>query len=159
MKRYGHQIIACLAGAILCSVSCALFASAADDAASSAVLMRKTGAQMYCQGFRFTGRMLPGEKISRRLLIEVHIVSSRDQIPYMKEREELYGCAGPKNDIWVIGNRTAAGVIVNELVLGHELLHLLNRACPVIVNPDELYGKILDSPEKPGNDREGEINE
>ena len=71
----------------------------------------------------------------------VHIVGSRLLFNWddAKEAESgIGGYASSENVIWVFGKTVNGKIIVNEAVLGHELLHLLNWTNPKVANPDTL---------------------
>lgn len=66
--------------------------------------------------------------------LTVHIVGSREQFP--SDSPYLMGlCRG--NEIWVLGRKTPDGKIyVNEGILGHEMLHVLQHNDVSFLNPD-----------------------
>ena len=71
----------------------------------------------------------------------VHIVGSRLLFNWddAKEAESgIGGYASNENVIWVFGKTVNGKIIINEAVLGHELLHLLNWTNPKVANPDKL---------------------
>lgn len=48
------------------------------------------------------------------------------------------GYATSNNEIYILGKRLGGIIIVNQVILGHELRHLLNFKNPEISDPDEL---------------------
>ncbi len=73
--------------------------------------------------------------------VKVVIVGSRDQFQWKKataEGSSIIGYATPKNEIWVFGKRLNGKIVINEAIIGHELVHLLNFKNPAVANPDKL---------------------
>ena len=50
------------------------------------------------------------------------------------------GAANTNNEIWVVGRCSDKGIILNQMILGHELQHLLNFEDRRIADPDETHG-------------------
>ena len=62
--------------------------------------------------------------------VTVHILC-RDSM-----KKPTAGLANTDNEIWVIGRRGKNGIILNDMIGGHEWRHLLNWEDPRIANPD-----------------------
>jgi hypothetical protein len=50
----------------------------------------------------------------------------------------VVGYATSNNEIWVFGKVVKGKIVVNQAVLGHELVHLLQFKDPRVANPDKL---------------------
>lgn len=73
--------------------------------------------------------------------VKVIIVGDREQFQWKKaaaKDSSIIGYATPNNEIWVFGKVVDGKVVVNEAVIGHELMHLLNFNDATIANPDRL---------------------
>lgn len=74
------------------------------------------------------------ENIMIPIRVMIHIVPGTQDMPC---GPAAVGCASG-GDIYVIGYRHKGQIIVNQAILGHELMHLLNWENRDIVNPDTL---------------------
>ena len=73
--------------------------------------------------------------------VKVHIVGHRQYFNYQKAAaygSPVVGYATSNNEIWLFGRFVKGKVVVNQAVLGHELMHLLNFKNPKIADPDRL---------------------
>jgi len=73
--------------------------------------------------------------------IKIIIVGSKQNYKneLMQLRKPAGYCIVLKNEIYLIGKRTKNNkIIINQFVLGHELMHLLNFNDQKITNPDEI---------------------
>jgi hypothetical protein len=73
--------------------------------------------------------------------VKVHIVGHRQFFNYKKAAaygSPVAGYATSNNEIWLFGKSVRGKVVVNQAILGHELMHLLNFKNPKIANPDRL---------------------
>ena len=74
--------------------------------------------------------------------VKVHIINRRKFFKWDKGSaygSPVTGYATKKgNEIFIFGKKVKGKIIINEVILGHELNHLLNNENPKIVNPDKL---------------------
>ena len=73
--------------------------------------------------------------------VTVHIVGSRNQFDWniaAAYGSPVAGYANTKNEIWVFGKVVNGKIVLNQAILGHELMHLLNFKNPIIADPDKL---------------------
>jgi hypothetical protein len=73
--------------------------------------------------------------------VKIHIVGHRQYFNYKKAAaygSPVVGYATSNNEIWLFGRYVKGRVVVNQAVLGHELMHLLNFKNPKIADPDRL---------------------
>ncbi len=100
------------------------------------------------QGFRLTQKAFesypetPGlYEVVELKNIKIHIVGNRHDFNWQYASafgSPVQGYATRNNEIWVIGKRLNDKIIVNQVVLGHELNHLLNFEKQGFANPDNL---------------------
>jgi hypothetical protein len=73
--------------------------------------------------------------------VKVHIVGHRQFFHYKRAAaygSPVVGYATSNNEIWIFGKVVRGRVVINQAVLGHELMHLLNFRNPRIADPDQL---------------------
>lgn len=73
--------------------------------------------------------------------VKVVIVGDREQFEWKKAaaaNSHVAGYATPDNEIWIFGKVVNGQVVVNEAIIGHELMHLLNFSTQSVANPDQL---------------------
>lgn len=73
--------------------------------------------------------------------VTIHIVGQRKHFRWNRAANydsHIDGYATDQNKIFILGKRLGDKIVVNQVVLGHELHHLLNFKNPEIANPDEL---------------------
>lgn len=73
--------------------------------------------------------------------VKVHIVGHRQYFNYQRAAaygSPVAGYATSNNEIWLFGKFVRGKIVVNQAVLGHEFMHLLNFKNPKIANPDQL---------------------
>lgn len=73
--------------------------------------------------------------------LTIHIVGHRKHFPWEKASaigSPIVGYANKKNEIWLLGKIVEGKIVINQVVLGHELNHLLNFKNPKIADPDKL---------------------
>jgi len=73
--------------------------------------------------------------------VKVHVVGHRQFFNYKRAAaygSPVVGYATSNNEIWIFGKRLRGKIIINQAVLGHELMHLLNFKNPRIADPDKL---------------------
>ncbi|RJR29702.1 MAG: hypothetical protein C4576_34905 [Desulfobacteraceae bacterium] len=73
--------------------------------------------------------------------VKVHIVGHRQFFNYHRAAaygSPVIGYATSNNEIWVFGKVVRGRIVVNQAVLGHELMHLLNFKNRAIADPDRL---------------------
>ncbi|MEW6667878.1 MAG: hypothetical protein AB1512_21925 [Thermodesulfobacteriota bacterium] len=73
--------------------------------------------------------------------VKVHIVGHRQYFNYKRAAaygSPVAGYATSNNEIWLFGRLVKGKIVVNQAVLGHELMHLLNFKNPKIADPDRL---------------------
>ena len=73
--------------------------------------------------------------------VRVVIVGSPDKFPWERAKRpesHILGYAEGKNTIYILGKRVGDKIVVNQVVLGHELNHLLNFHQDKIANPDQM---------------------
>ena len=73
--------------------------------------------------------------------VKVFIVGDRKLFNWGKagaSGSPIEGYANINNEIRVLGKRVGDKIVVNQVILGHELNHLLNFKNPKIANPDKL---------------------
>lgn len=70
--------------------------------------------------------------------VTVNIVVDKSQLPCGD-----YGCAQKGNIIWIIGKETDDGIDISDLILGHEMRHLLKRQNSKIKDPHKDWKWIL----------------
>jgi len=73
--------------------------------------------------------------------VKIYIVGDRSYFTYPKAAapdSRIAGYANTKNEIHVFGRRLGDKIVVNQAVLGHELMHLLNFKNSEIADPDRL---------------------
>ena len=73
--------------------------------------------------------------------VKIYIVGDRKHFKW--DRAAAYGSpidgyATGKNEIYILGKRMGDKIVINQVILGHELHHLLNFKNPKIANPDKL---------------------
>ena len=69
--------------------------------------------------------------------ISVHIVGDRSQLPGQNADGSIMGVM-QGNEVWVLGKRTENGLVVNETLLGHEIIHVLQHRTKSIQSPDRV---------------------
>jgi hypothetical protein len=68
--------------------------------------------------------------------VTVHIVGDRSQLPYQTVDNTIMAFT-QGNEIWVLGKQAQDGsIVVNETLLGHEVLHILRHQNQELQNPD-----------------------
>lgn len=73
--------------------------------------------------------------------IRIYIVGNQDSFNWQYASafgSPIKGYATKNNEIWVLGKKLNGKIIVNQVVLGHELNHLLNFENRGFANPDNL---------------------
>ncbi len=73
--------------------------------------------------------------------LRVIIVGSLDEYQHRRITQEKDDTAQPAktiHDIWVIGKKLKGKIIINQVVLGHELKHLMNLIRPDVLCPADL---------------------
>ena len=100
------------------------------------------------QGFRLTQKAFESYPETSGLYevvelknIKIYIVGNRHDFNWQYASafgSPIQGYATRNNEIWVIGKRLNDKIIVNQVVLGHELNHLLNFKDQGFANPDNL---------------------
>ena len=73
--------------------------------------------------------------------VTIHIVGHRKHFQWKKASafgSSIVGYANKKNEIWLLGKIVDGKIVINQVVLGHELNHLLNFENPEIADPDKL---------------------
>ena len=73
--------------------------------------------------------------------VKVHIVGHRHFFNYQRAAaygSPVVGYATSNNEIWIYGKYVKGQIVVNQAVLGHELMHLLNFKKRSIADPDKL---------------------
>jgi hypothetical protein len=73
--------------------------------------------------------------------IRIHIVGDRSLLGSDQAKISISGLVGyatSGNDVYLLGKIVEGKIIVNQAVLGHEVMHLLNFKDPKIANPDKL---------------------
>ena len=124
---------------ILLSLTLLLFLL--NGCAHSFVVDREQGFNMIQKGFsniESTPGLYKEIELKR---VKIFIVGDREQFKWEKAAAKgspIIGYATPSNEIWVFGKKINGKIVLNEAVIGHELVHLLNFKTPVIANPDKL---------------------
>lgn len=73
--------------------------------------------------------------------VKVHVVGHRHFFNYKRAAaygSPVVGYATSNNEIWIFGKMVRGKILVNQAVLGHELMHLLSFKEPRIADPDKL---------------------
>jgi len=73
--------------------------------------------------------------------IKIYIVGDQKHFKWDKAAaygSPILGYATRNNEIYLLGKRVGNKIIINEVVLGHEINHLLNFQNPKVANPDKL---------------------
>lgn len=73
--------------------------------------------------------------------VKVHVVGHRQYFNYQRAAaygSPVAGYATSNNEIWLFGKRVKGKIVMNQAILGHELMHLLNFKNSRIANPDQL---------------------
>ena len=73
--------------------------------------------------------------------VKIYIVGDRKHFKWnwaAAYGSPIDGYATGKNEIYVLGKRLGDKIVVNQVILGHELHHLLNFKNPKLANPDKL---------------------
>lgn len=73
--------------------------------------------------------------------VKVHVVGHRQFFNYQRAAaygSPVVGYATSNNEIWIFGRMVRGRIVVNQAVLGHELMHLLNFKNPRVADPDRL---------------------
>ncbi len=73
--------------------------------------------------------------------VKVHIVGHRQFFNYQRAAaygSPVVGYATSNNEIWVFGKVVRGKIVINQAVLGHELMHLLGFKNRDIADPDRL---------------------
>lgn len=108
---------------------------------SSYIADREQGFTMIERGFSGL-EATPGLYREIRLeSVKVIIVGDREQFKWQKAAAKdsaIIGYATPHNEIWIFGKVVDGRIVINEAVIGHELVHLLNFQDATIANPDRL---------------------
>lgn len=108
---------------------------------SSYIADREQGFNMIERGFsglETTPGLYKEVQIER---VKVIIVGDREQFKWQKAAAKdsaIIGYATPNNEIWIFGKVVEGRIVINEAVIGHELVHLLNFQDTTIANPDKL---------------------
>ena len=74
--------------------------------------------------------------------INIIIVAHSDQMPKMARDVGAYGYTDANTKtIWILGriNERTNQIVINEAVLGHELMHILSHGSRFFYDPDMLY--------------------
>lgn len=102
---------------------------------------REQGFTLMQRGFS-TIESTPGlRQVVELKQIKVVIVGDREQFQWRQAAQKnsnILGYATPDNEIWVFGKIVDGKIVVNEAILGHELMHLLHFSNPTVANPDQL---------------------
>ena len=72
--------------------------------------------------------------------LTIHIVSDRKDFSWEKAQHEetrIVGFANSRKEIGILGKKIGTKIVVNQMVLGHELKHVLNWIDPQIVDPHD----------------------
>jgi hypothetical protein len=135
--RKPHPIILlCLVASLIFSTGCGSF-----------IADREQGFNMIQRGF---SQIEPTPDLYKEVElknVKIIIVGDRKQFKWKKavaEGSPIIGYATPNNEIWVFGKEVNGKIVLNEAILGHELVHLLNFKNSIIVNPDKLNNLNLD---------------
>lgn len=73
--------------------------------------------------------------------VKVHIVGDRRFFGWNRAAaygSPVMGYATSNNEIWLFGKMVNGKIVINQAILGHEFMHLLNFKNPKIANPDKL---------------------
>ena len=73
--------------------------------------------------------------------LKVHIVGSMEAYERNKFREDEVGMnvePERKREIWVLGKKIKGKIIINQLILGHELKHLIHLNRSDVISPYQL---------------------
>lgn len=99
------------------------------------------GFDYYHIGYTYLPESLPlNETIVLRNL-KVHIVGSLKKFEREKFRDDEKAPVDDprrKHEIWVVGKKLKGKIIINQVVLGHELKHLMHLIRPEVVCPCRL---------------------
>lgn len=99
------------------------------------------GFDYYHIGYTYLPESLPlNETIVLRNL-KVHIVGSLKKFGRNKFRDDEKAPVDDprrKHEIWVVGKKLKGKIIINQVVLGHELKHLMHLVRPEVVCPCRL---------------------
>jgi hypothetical protein len=73
--------------------------------------------------------------------VKIYIVGDRKHFKWDRAaayNSPINGYSTGKNEIYVLGKRLGDKIVVNQVILGHELHHLLNFKNSKIADPDQL---------------------
>ena len=102
---------------------------------------RKDGFNIIQNGFNSIKKTPSLNKVIELKNVKIHIVGNRKLFDYKKAKLRNSGIAGysnTKNEIWLFGKVVKGKIIINQVILGHELNHLLQFKNKQIANPDKL---------------------
>lgn len=120
---------------------CAGLLLALSGCVSLATDARKEGFKTFDQGFATLDESPNLHEVVDLGGVKVHIVGHRQYFNYQRAAaygSPVAGYATSNNEIWLFGKLVRDRIVMNQAILGHELMHLLNFKNPRIANPDQL---------------------
>lgn len=103
--------------------------------------LRKEGFNLIQKGFASMDETPNLYEVVSLDRVKVHVVGRREQFNYQRAAaygSPVAGYATSGNEIWLFGRAAKGKVVLNQAILGHEFMHLLNFKNPHIANPDQL---------------------
>jgi hypothetical protein len=103
--------------------------------------LRKEGFNLVQKGFDSLDESPTLYEVIALDLVKVHVVGRRAQFNYQRAAaygSPVVGYATSNNEIWLFGKNVKGKIMLNQAILGHEFMHLLNFRNPRIANPDKL---------------------
>jgi hypothetical protein len=103
--------------------------------------LRKEGFALLEKGFSYEDGSPSLNRTVELSNVRVHIVGDQNLVGPGQARDShpgLVGYSTSENDVYLLGKVVGGKIIVNQAVLGHELMHLLHFKDPAIANPDTL---------------------
>lgn len=112
-----------------------------QSCAPASIALRKEGFDLMQRGFDSQEDTASLNRVIELKNVRVHIVGDRSMFGWKRATEYRSGVVGyavAEGDIYLFGKVVGGKIVVNQAVLGHELMHLLNHQDPLVANPDTL---------------------
>ncbi|MEW6668678.1 MAG: hypothetical protein AB1512_25980 [Thermodesulfobacteriota bacterium] len=109
--------------------------------APASIELRKEGFDLIQRGFDAQEETPSLHRVVELRNVRIHIVGDRSMFEWdnaTEYRSGVVGYAKASGDIYLFGKVVDGKIVVNQAVLGHELMHLLNFQDPAVANPDTL---------------------
>jgi len=99
------------------------------------------GFDYYNLGYTHLPESLPLNEtieIENLRVIIVGSIEDFERYKFKDEEDETAPHPKPRHEIWIVGKKLKNKIIINQVVLGHELLHLMHLIDPDVICPGKL---------------------